>query len=272
MLPCMRRSLATFRASNGFERWERWTDWPLIGLAVVFLLVLILPLAEPLSPTASHVLDFANLAIWALFAAQYLFCLYLALDRRRYMRTHVLDLIVVAVPFLRPFRLLRLFAIVASTTRRAGGKLVQRVTVFAVCTAAIVLASSAVVVFDVEKTAPDRNIKTLGDATWWALTTVTTVGYGDRYPVTAAGRLMAAVLMLTGIALLGTITAAVAAWFVNVVRTAATDTAEPLANTEADLGAQIADLTIAVSRLNAEVAALRTGLTGQTVKSSGEGA
>ena len=57
------------------------------------------------------------------------------------------------------------------------------------------------------------NIKTFGDALWWAVTTITTVGYGDRYPVTAAGRGIAALLMVTGIAFFGVLTANVAAFF-----------------------------------------------------------
>lgn len=262
MLCLMRTRLVNFRSTGGYERWERWTAWPLIALAVIFLLVLILPLAQPMNPTAVRTLDVANVVIWALFAADYLLLLYLALDRRRFVRTHVLDLIVVAVPFLRPFRLLRLFAIIASTTRRAGGRLVQRVTIFAVCVAAVVVASSAVVVFDAEKTSPTRSITTLGDSLWWAMSTVTTVGYGDVVPTTLLGRLMATLLMLTGIALVGTITAAVASWFVNVVRNAATESAAPLAAGEADLSAHVSELKTLVERMHAELVELRAEISG----------
>ena len=256
----MRSWLSEFRADSGFERWEVWTEWPLVGLALVFLVVLILPLAHPLSAGVRQGLDVANVLIWAVFAADYLLLLYLALDRRRYVRTHVLDLLVVVLPFLRPFRLLRLFAIVSSTARRAGGRLVRQVTVFAVLTAVIVMATSAVVVFDVEKSAPGGNIKTLGDSMWWALATVTAVGYGDHFPVTPEGRLVAAVLMLTGIALLGVITAAVAAWFVNVVRNAATaDQAEATANT-IDLTEQVSELLTKMEDMHIELVALRADL------------
>lgn len=83
-----------------------------IALALAFLVVLILPLAHPLNSAESHALDIANVAIWATFALDYLIRLSLALDRRVFVRTHIVDLLVVVVPFLRPFRLLRLVAIV----------------------------------------------------------------------------------------------------------------------------------------------------------------
>jgi voltage-gated potassium channel len=63
---------------------------------------------------------------------------------------------------------------------------------------------------DAERSSPDANITDFGDAIWWAVTTMTTVGYGDRYPATSAGRMVAFALMIGGIALLGTATATLA--------------------------------------------------------------
>ena len=70
---------------------------------------------------------------------------------------------------------------------------------------------------DAERNYPDASITTFGDALWWACTTITTVGYGDRYPVSVTGRFIAVALMLGGIALLGTITATIASWLVQRV-------------------------------------------------------
>ena len=67
-----------------------------------------------------------------------------------------------------------------------------------------------------ERSVEGSNIKTFSDGLWWAVTTVTTVGYGDRYPTTSEGRLLAVLLMITGISLVGVITASVAAWFVKM--------------------------------------------------------
>ena len=75
----------------------------------------------------------------------------------------------------------------------------------------------ALAVVDVERGADGANITTIGDAVWWAATTMTTVGYGDRYPVTALGRCVAVGLMVCGIAVLGTVTATLASWIVERV-------------------------------------------------------
>ena len=76
---------------------------------------------------------------------------------------------------------------------------------------------AALGVFEAERDAPEASITTFGDALWWVLTTITTVGYGDLYPVTAEGRLVAGGLMVAGIAVLGTVTAAIATWFLEQV-------------------------------------------------------
>jgi len=76
---------------------------------------------------------------------------------------------------------------------------------------------ASLAMLEAERPAPDANIITFGDALWLVCTTITTVGYGDLFPVTATGRCIAVGLMLGGIALIGTITASVAAWLVQKV-------------------------------------------------------
>jgi voltage-gated potassium channel len=78
----------------------------------------------------------------------------------------------------------------------------------------VVIFIGAVLVRFTEEGVSEANIKTLGDAMWWAVTTVTTVGYGDKYPTTAAGRVVAAGLMFLGIGLFGVLTASISSVFV----------------------------------------------------------
>jgi voltage-gated potassium channel len=83
--------------------------------------------------------------------------------------------------------------------------------------ASLLAVCAALAVLDAERSNPDANIVDFGDAIWWAVTTMTTVGYGDRFPVTPVGRLVAFGLMIGGIALLGTVTATLASWLVETV-------------------------------------------------------
>jgi voltage-gated potassium channel len=101
---------------------------------------------------------------------------------------------------------------------RAQRSLHATVAVYVTTAAAGLLVLAAAAMYDVERRAPSGNIKTFPDELWWAITTVTTVGYGDRYPTTGTGRLVGGALMLVGIALLGVITASIAVWFVDRLR------------------------------------------------------
>ncbi|MFD4142714.1 potassium channel family protein [Streptomyces sp. NPDC058572] len=80
-------------------------------------------------------------------------------------------------------------------------------------TAVVLLAGSALIV-PVEEGAPGATITSFPRAIWWSVETATTVGYGDMYPVTGWGRVIAAVVMLAGITTFGMVTAAIATWFV----------------------------------------------------------
>lgn len=233
----------------------------MVGLSVAFLCVLILPLSANLTPTQTTTLRILDLAIWAIFAVEYLMRLYLVGTRSAWFKTHLLDLLVVAVPFLRPFRLLRVVAILLSASRRAGAHVVRQVLIFVAVTSAIVMAVCAVIVYHEEHTAPGSNIHSLGDAFWWAFATVSTVGTDSQYPVTTVGRITAIVLVFTGLALVGCITAAVAAVFVNAVR--GKPDHEQVAKTHAnqeELSQKIDVLSKSVTALHDEVAAMRRHL------------
>ncbi len=124
---------------------------------------------------------------------------------------------VVVLPALRPLRLLRLVTLLTVLNRRAAGSMRGRVAVYVTGATTLMLFIAALAVLDAERGKRDSNIATFGDALWWTMTTVTTVGYGDRFPVTGTGRFVAAGLMLAGIALLGVVTASVASWLLERV-------------------------------------------------------
>jgi voltage-gated potassium channel len=197
------------------EEWDRRSERPLLVVSVIFLVLLCLPVIQPdLGASARQAVTAADVGIWLIFAIAYLVGLRLADDRRRYFRTHVLDLLVVALPAFRPLRLLRLLTLGGLLQQRGAAVALGDVTRVVGVAGVLVAFLGAVGVVDAERGAKGANIGTFGDAVWWACTTITTVGYGDRYPVTTRGRVIAVAVMLVGIALLGLLTAGIASSFV----------------------------------------------------------
>jgi len=225
------------------DGYDRRTDWPLAVVALTFLgLYSVRVLQQPLGGFAKAI-DVALLAVYCIFVLDYLARLYLAQARGRWFLTHLWELPVILLPFFRPLRLLSLAVVVTSLQQAVGHTIRGRVIVYTACGASIVVYAAALAILDVEGNNPDAKIRTLGDALWWASTTVTTVGYGDLHPVTGPGRLVAVALMVGGITLLGLVTATLASWIVE--RVAEEDTAN-----EAATRAQIEELREEIRRLS----------------------
>lgn len=237
------------RAGGDYEAWVRRTEGPLILLALLFLLVFVLPLYLPGLPAAwLAVFEVVNVVVWLAFAIDYFTRLVLSASRWHFVRRHVPDLLVLAVPFLRPLRLLRLVGLFGATTRRAGGRAQVRTTTGVIVAVLVLVAVCGGLVLDAERGHEGANIATPSDALWWASTTVTTVGYGDRFPTTGEGRLVGVLLMVGGIALLGVITASIAAWFVR--RFTAVEEIERAVQVEGDQTAQLlADVAARLDRV-----------------------
>jgi voltage-gated potassium channel len=188
---------------------------PLLLLAGAFLVAYAWPVLDPrLEPDLRSFFGVVSWSIWAAFAIDFGARLWLADDRVGYARRHWYDVGLIALPVLRPLRLLRLLALARLLNRSAARSLVGRVTTYVLGTAVMAVGLGAVAVLDAERDAPRANIETFGDALWWSTTTVTTVGYGDRYPVTTEGRFLAVALMLVGIATVGAVTASIATWMI----------------------------------------------------------
>jgi voltage-gated potassium channel len=186
-------------------------------LAVAFLVAFSYPaFVNPIPPSTQSLLSTVQWVIWIAFAADLIYGLFSAGDKVKYLKKHPLEVAAVLLPFLRPLRLMRVISF--------GGLAIQKVAIgrqFAI-TIKVFIASifvayvSAVQITITERVVEGSNIKNFGDGLWWAITTVTTVGYGDRYPTTTEGRYIAVALMIMGISLMGVITASVAAWFVKM--------------------------------------------------------
>lgn len=195
-------------------------------LAVAFLVAYAWPIIDPqLQPDVRGFLDVVSWTVWVAFVADFSIRMMLTEHRWRYARAHWYDVALIALPLLRPLRLLRLFAFARILNRTAASSLVGRVGVYVVGAALMAVGLGAVAVLDAEQHDQAANITTIGEALWWACTTVTTVGYGDYFPVTTEGRLVAVALMIVGISLVGGVTATVAAVLIGQVE--ANRAAEP---------------------------------------------
>ncbi|MFI6033042.1 potassium channel family protein [Streptomyces sp. NPDC051315] len=238
------------REPTAQARWEQRTQQPLLALAAVFAVAYAVPIVDPSAGrTLTAVCVAVEWVVWAAFTVDYAVRLALAENRWLFVRTHWLDLCAVLLPLVRPLKLLRLVSTLLLVGQRARMASQIRVTTYVAGAVLGLLVFGSLAVLSVERDSPDGNIRTLGDALWWSFTTMTTVGYGDHAPTTGLGRMIAVGLMLSGIALLGVVTANIAAWFIERFEK---DDVEERQQTEA-----IQALTDEVRALRAEVAALR---------------
>ena len=226
--------------------WERATEWPLTGAAAVILGVYAWEVLTNAQGGAKDTAELVINTVWALFGVDYLVRLTLAPSRGHWFLHHLSDLAIIALPFLRPLRLLRLVTLVSVIQRSAGTALRGRITLYTVGSAALLIFTSALAVLDAERHEPGSSIQSFGQALWWALTTFTTVGYGDSVPVSTQGRFIAVLLMIGGVALAGVVTATLASWIVSLVE-------EENAEQEAATQAQVAALQQQVSELSERI-------------------
>ena len=191
-------------------------------LSVYALAALLLDALFPLRPEAARVIQLFDYVVCAVFFADFLLQLVRAENRWVYLKKWGWIDLLASIPAIdalrwgRIFRVLRILRVLRAIrglqkllqllrSRNAAGGSVAVL-------AFMLLALSSLMILLCEQT-QDSNIKTAGDAIWWSLTTATTVGYGDRYPVTDAGRLVGALLMIGGVGLFGSFTALVASYF-----------------------------------------------------------
>ncbi|WP_009996097.1 potassium channel family protein [Streptomyces clavuligerus] len=197
-------------------RWESRTQTPLLLLAVAFAVAYAVPIVSPgARGWVLRLCAVTEWAVWGVFAVDYLVRLALARERWEFVRRHPLDLLAVTLPLLAPLRLLRVVSLLLLVGRRARMASQLTLTVYVGGSVIGLMMFGSLAVLEVERNAPGGNIRTLDDAVWWSFTTMTTVGYGDHAPTTGLGRVLAVGLMLSGIALLGVVTANIAAWFIS---------------------------------------------------------
>ncbi|GGC86552.1 ion transporter [Tersicoccus solisilvae] len=231
--------------------WRRATEWPLIAAALLYTAGFAWQVIEEPGGPLGGALEVGLWLLWAVFAADYVVMIVTAHDRARWFVRNLHELLLVVLPMFRPLRLLRLISVAMMLERRIGPRIQGRVFLYGLSSALLVVLIGSIAVLDAEKHAPGTTITTFGDALWWAVVTITTAGYGDLYPVTPLGRLIAVGLMISGIAVIGLVTATLASWLMQ--RVVSEEIVEEVEDEEAPLRRQVAVLTEQVARLSAQV-------------------
>lgn len=186
-------------------------------ITLASVIVILIPSVYPLTSTELDIIYIFDLIVVVILDADFYKRLRESGQGSRFLLTHcyeipaMLPLILFAAleqdpsfigAAIRSLRLIRLFRLVQlffRTLKFFEGRRILYIIVFS----AMAVTLGAVAEYLVESTDPEAKITDIGDAFWWAIVTVTTVGYGDLYPVTPGGKIVASMLMVIGIAILG---------------------------------------------------------------------
>lgn len=256
------RRLSKYRGEKNLAAWEKRTSRPMFVASLLYLLAFAAPIMSTRirEPYDAH-LNFLQLILWALFAADYCIRLYLA-PRRLYFITH--NLMNLAIVLLPAWRIVSFLAMIHLTTNRQYKRLSElAVKLFGYT--AIFIIMFALAIYSVESSAPGAMIRDLPTAYWWTFTTLATVGYGDVYPVTGIGRVIAVVVMLYGVGLVAVATGALASWIIEKIG-GMEEHEYPATKADVD------DLRLEIAELRALLArqyARREGLAGPTQEATG---
>ena len=242
------------------------TLWQLVivGLSIYVLVILLLETLLKLPPEIRKIFEISDTVICFVFIGDFFVHLARAERKWEFLKWGWIDL-VSSIPMLESFRvgrmvriirILRILRAFRSTKVLLTYLLTQRGRSVFACAAAIsvtLVLFSSIAILNAED-AKDSNIKNAEDALWWACATITTVGYGDKYPVTTEGRIIGVLLMTAGVGLFGTFTGFVAAWFMSPQQTA-------IQNSEAKIEAEEEQIEVKLQRIEtllAEIKATRT--------------
>jgi voltage-gated potassium channel len=238
-----RLTIAGAKPSGGrhdlVDRIERVTRFPMALLGIVWLVIAIVVLTSDVKHSASKILVGSLFVLWVIMLVEYLVRLVVTPDTAGYLKRRWIEPATVVVPVLQGWHVVgieKMTLLVREGELRVEAILKHHSLFRVLIAVAGTLFIGAWLVLLFEENAKGSNIHDYPDALWWAIVTVTTVGYGDRYPVTEGGRIVAVVLMLVGIGLIGVLTATVASVFIKEHTDA---NKEEFRKGHADLGQQL---------------------------------
>ena len=208
------RTLSKYRGEKNLAAWEERSSTPMFVASVLYLLAFAAPIMSTrIQEPYDAYLNIIQMILWGLFAADYCIRLYLA-PRRLYFITH--NLMNLAIVLLPAWRIVSFLAMIHLTANRQYKRLSELgMKLFGYT--AIFIIMFALSIYSVESSEPGAMIRDLPTAYWWTFTTLATVGYGDVYPVTGIGRVIAVIVMLYGVGLVAVATGALASWIIEKI-------------------------------------------------------
>jgi len=198
-------------------------DIVIVLLSIYVLIALFIDSVFSLPPELSRLLYIIDDVICFVFLYDFTYRFLKAPSKLKFLKWGWIDLIssIPTFEYLRYGRLIRLFRLfralrafrsVRYLTAHVFKTRTQGTFTTVALIAVLTLIFGSIAILQVERV-PASNIKTAEDAIWWTFTTISTVGYGDKFPVTTEGRIIAGFLIITGVTLFGTFTGFIAAWF-----------------------------------------------------------
>ena len=208
------RTLSKYRGEKNLAAWEERSSTPMFVASVLYLLAFAAPIMSTrIQEPYDAYLNIIQMILWGLFAADYCIRLYLA-PRRLYFITH--NLMNLAIVLLPAWRIVSFLSMIYMTANRQYKRLSElAVKLFGYT--AIFIIMFALAIYSVESSEPGAMIRDLPTAYWWTFTTLATVGYGDVYPITGIGRVIAVVVMLYGVGMVAVATGALASWIIEKI-------------------------------------------------------
>lgn len=197
----------------------------ILVLSLYVLLSLLISTVFQLSGELTILLNYIDNVICIVFLIDFSIRFKNSENKLEFMKWGWIDLVasIPSVDFLRAGRLLRLIRLLRIFRALKSTKLIYEyinrnkkqsalTSVALISFLMVVFSSIAILQFENDI---NSNIKTAEDAIWWSYVTITTVGYGDKFPITTEGRIIGAILMTTGVGIFGTFTALVSSWFID---------------------------------------------------------
>ena len=202
------------RVEHAVHSWERWSSLPLAALALVYLALYALEVLGHMQPLVVADVLLVNDLIWGIFVADFVVRFFISHKKGQFLKRNLVELVSLILPFFRAFRMFRVIVAIGFLTRVAQS-LQGRINLYLGLILPLLVFTCSLGVYDAEHNVPGATITNFGDAIWWAFVTITTIGYGDYYPITFEGRAIAVVLMLSGLALVSLITISIGSWFLS---------------------------------------------------------